>query len=129
MSPSEFTCSQPKTQFELYLEEPKMDRNIELDILAYWKLNECRYPIVAAMARDILAVPVSTVASESSFSTGGRVLDAYRSRLIPSTVEALVCTRDWLYGNYVFYFILSFSNFISLEFIFVLIYLLIIKFM
>jgi len=57
------------------------------------------------MARDVLAVIISTVASESSFSTGGRVLDAYRSRLIPSTVETLVCTRDWLYGNYVFLFL------------------------
>ena len=60
------------------------------------------------MARDVLTVIISTVASESSLSTGGRVLDAYRSRLIPSTVEALVCTRDWLYGNcvFLFYFII-----------------------
>ena len=71
-----------------------MDRNIEIGILTYWKLIECRYPIVATMVRDISDVLVSTVASKSSFCTGGRVLDVYRSRLIPRTVEALVCTRD-----------------------------------
>lgn len=47
------------------------------------------------MARDLLGVPVSTVASESAFSAGGRVLDRFRSSLTPRTVEALICTQDW----------------------------------
>jgi hypothetical protein len=48
------------------------------------------------MARDVLAIPISTVASESAFSTGGRILDDFRSSLTPFMIEALVCSQDWL---------------------------------
>ena len=41
-------------------------------------------------------VLVSTVASESAFSTRGRVLDAFRSSLLSTTVQALICTQDWI---------------------------------
>lgn len=54
------------------------------------------YPILSQIARDLLAVQVSTVASESAFSAGGRVIDPFRSRLDPEMVEALVCTKDWV---------------------------------
>ncbi|KAG2724850.1 hypothetical protein I3760_01G037400 [Carya illinoinensis] len=66
------------------------------DLLNWWKVNEPNYPILARIARDLLLMPVSTVASESAFSTGGRVLDPFWSSLAPRTVEALICTQNWL---------------------------------
>ncbi|XP_019190318.1 PREDICTED: zinc finger BED domain-containing protein RICESLEEPER 2-like [Ipomoea nil] len=54
------------------------------------------YAASTPIARDVLAIPISTVASESAFSTSGRVLDPFRSSLTPKIVEALVCTQDWL---------------------------------
>jgi len=56
---------------ELYLDEPKyLEKNTTFDIG-----NEFRYHEVAAMAYDVLSIPISTVASESTFSIGRRVID------------------------------------------------------
>jgi len=83
----------------MYLEENKLPRVEMFDVLAHWRMNQGRYPLLSKMARDILTIPLSTVASESAFSVGGRVLDAFRSSLKSDTVEAVICLRDWLFGQ------------------------------
>ncbi|KAM0919875.1 hypothetical protein ACQ4PT_007873 [Festuca glaucescens] len=52
------------------------------------------------MARRFLTIPASSVSSESTFSTGGRVLDDYRSSLKPVMVEALVCGASYIKGSH-----------------------------
>ena len=76
-----------------------MDRNAKLNILSFLKGNQFRYPELAAMVCDVLSIPISTVTSKSTFSVGGRVIDQFRSALKPDVVKALICNRDWLYGD------------------------------
>lgn len=45
------------------------------------------------IARDVLAIYVSTVAFEFVFSTGGKVVSLQRSRLHPKTLDALMCNK------------------------------------
>ncbi|GKE08824.1 zinc finger BED domain-containing protein RICESLEEPER 2-like protein [Tanacetum coccineum] len=86
-----------KSQLDQYLDEPKLDKNQKIDILQFWKENQVRYPELTIMARDILSIPITTVASESTFSIGGRIISKYRSSLCSSNAEALLCTRDWIF--------------------------------
>ena len=69
------------------------------DIFDWWRVNSSRYRILSQVACDVLAIPVSTIASEFAFSTWGRVLDPFCSSLSPNTVEALICTQNWLRSN------------------------------
>jgi hypothetical protein len=89
-----------KSELLIYLEEanhPLHDKNFNL--LHYWKVNALRFPVVSSMAKRFLAVPASSVSSESTFSCGGRILDDYRSSLKPTTVQALVCASSWIRGS------------------------------
>nr|GEU55968.1 zinc finger BED domain-containing protein RICESLEEPER 2-like [Tanacetum cinerariifolium] len=86
-----------KSQLDQYLDEPKLHKNQKIDILQFWKENQVRYPELAIMARDVLSILITTVASESTFSIGGRIINKYRSSLCSSNAEALLCTRDWLF--------------------------------
>jgi len=59
-------------------------------------VNSTKFPVLAQITRIVLAIPITTVSLESAFSTGGRVLDPFRSSLASTTVEALVCVQNWL---------------------------------
>ncbi|KAF7807466.1 zinc finger BED domain-containing protein RICESLEEPER 2-like [Senna tora] len=84
-----------KTEVEIYLAEAREKVSDKFDILNWWKVSSSKYPILALIARDVLVIPMSIVASESAFSTGGCVLDPYRSSLSPRMVDALICAQNW----------------------------------
>ena len=89
------------TELQMYLSYDFMkgmgeDEKYGLDLLEWWKGQASKHPILAAMARDVFAIQVSSVASERAFRASGRVLDDRRTRLKPETLEMCVCYKDWL---------------------------------
>ncbi|XP_024027613.1 zinc finger BED domain-containing protein RICESLEEPER 2-like [Morus notabilis] len=85
-----------KNDVDKYLTDPMEDpTRSNFNVLDWWKNNATNYKVLSLVAKDILAILVSTVASEA-FSTGGRILDPFRSSLSPKMVEALICTQNWL---------------------------------
>ena len=94
---SEITSGQHlKSELDQYLEESLLPRVHEFDVVGWWKLNRLKYPTLSKMAADILSIPVSTVAPDSVFDTENKKIDSYRGSLLPITLEALVCAKDWL---------------------------------
>jgi hypothetical protein len=110
---------QPRDEFselDKYMADAPLRISGQFDILAWWKNQIDEYPVLSQIAKDLLVVQVSTVASESAFSTGGRVIDPFRSRLETEMVEALICTKDWVAAtrrgenSYCFLFLYEFAN-------------------
>ncbi|GJV13311.1 zinc finger BED domain-containing protein RICESLEEPER 2 [Tanacetum coccineum] len=54
------------------------------------------FPVLSRMVMDIISVQASSVASESAFSTSGRVLSIRRTRLTPASLEMCMCLKDHL---------------------------------
>ncbi|CAN6439920.1 unnamed protein product [Victoria cruziana] len=95
-----------KSELDVYLEDGlvKFDsfhNNDMFDILLWWKDKTTKYKVLSQMARDLLSIPITFVALEKAFSTGGRVISDSRSSLQPATVEVLLCLNSWLksYGD------------------------------
>ncbi|GJU76151.1 zinc finger BED domain-containing protein RICESLEEPER 2 [Tanacetum coccineum] len=66
------------------------------DVLGFWKTKENQFPVLSRMALDILSVQASSVASESAFSTSGRILSIRRTRLTAESLEMCMCLKDHL---------------------------------
>ncbi|KAK2641769.1 hypothetical protein Ddye_023532 [Dipteronia dyeriana] len=73
MKQQEEDINKGKSEVDLYLLERAEKLNERFDVLAWWKNSLLKFPILSMVARDVFAMPVSTVASESAFSTGGRI--------------------------------------------------------
>ena len=74
-------------EIKLYLLE-KMDA--DANPLEWWKKNEDKYPKVAALARKILAISVTSVPSERIFSPVGLLINKLRNRLSSDLVDNII---------------------------------------
>jgi hAT family C-terminal dimerisation region len=68
----------------------------QIDILEYWKRNVTAYPTLTMMACDVIAVPVSTVPSESCFNLVNMILTYKRTKLGSKLLKQLVCNKYWI---------------------------------
>lgn len=62
--------------------------------MSSWKGNSVKYSILSLMTRDMLDVPMSTIASETTFSAGGRVIEPYHSCVKNVTIKMLLSDAD-----------------------------------
>lgn len=53
-----------------------------------------KFKDLSLMGRDLLGIPITTFASESTFSIGFVILNKYKSRLLSKYMEALICIRS-----------------------------------
>ena len=67
----------------------------DTNILKYWASKEYKYPIIAQIARDHLAIPATSAASESVFSIGGDIIMKKRNKLGVDNTRRLLCLQDW----------------------------------
>jgi len=85
-----------KTQLDTYLDKPTLDFDFleHVDVLEWWKNNSQRFFNLTLMARDLLSIPITTVASEFAFTIGSRILNKYSNQLLPENLEAIICTSS-----------------------------------
>ena len=87
-----------KSDLDVYLEEGSYvcDANVNLDVLGWWKGERWRFPILSRMASDVLTIPVTTVAFESTFNVGGRIIDDRHASMSVEMMQMLLCGNDWI---------------------------------
>ena len=78
-----------KSELDIYLEDGVIIPNPTdppFDALQWWKEHKNKYCVLSKMACHILSIPITSVASESAFSAGSRVIDPHRASLNTDTV-------------------------------------------
>ena len=60
------------------------------DILQFWNRNGRVFPVLAAIAREILAIPASNTSVERLFSSAKNTVDVHRTRLSIEKIDRLI---------------------------------------
>nr|XP_034601120.1 zinc finger BED domain-containing protein RICESLEEPER 1-like [Setaria viridis] len=88
------------SELSAYLDSDTINQyDDDFNILTWWHEHKLSYPVLSILARDVMTVPVSTISSESAFSTTGRIIEERRRRLTPEMVEILALIKDWEQGD------------------------------
>lgn len=86
-----------QTELERFLELGVEDGDEDMeDPLAWWRVNESRYPKLSKMAYDLLSTPAMSAECERVFSHCGNSITAEHNQLSQQTIEASMCQKNWL---------------------------------
>ncbi|QRV95762.1 Zinc finger, BED-type predicted [Ceratobasidium sp. AG-Ba] len=66
------------------------------DVLVWWKKHEVYFPVLSKVARDILAIPATSVSVERIFPRCRLVMSEYRHRMSVQTAREIVTCNSWL---------------------------------
>ena len=91
-SQSKLKCPPLKTETFKYLDLPAQSYNV--NSLQWWKEHEKELPLLSAVTRDHLCIPVTSSSSERMFSTGGNIISAKRECIKPETLKILVFIKE-----------------------------------
>ncbi|KAL2934455.1 Zinc finger BED domain-containing protein RICESLEEPER 3, partial [Bienertia sinuspersici] len=80
------SSSSPNVGIDEYLSY-QFETKEDFHIIQWWKNHSLKFPILARIAKDILEIPASTFAYESSFSVCKTVLDEKRPRCAPQSIK------------------------------------------
>ncbi|GKV39205.1 hypothetical protein SLEP1_g47012 [Rubroshorea leprosula] len=84
-----------RLEFYQYLEDEE-SYLIEIDILKWWQNNSSKFPTMVKMARDFLAIPLSTIVTNSAFTTEVKKIVSSNSDQDLKIINAIICCQDWL---------------------------------
>lgn len=89
--------SADSNELNIYLEQQYDMDESDFDLLAWWKENTKKFPMLSRMARDILAVPVSTIPLDRVFSRDELLQIWDKDNLLgDDSVEMTECLKDWI---------------------------------
>ena len=96
--PGPGTPSQDKTPIEIeldrWLDATAVVRDVNIDILSYWKGKSKELPLLGQLAKNILAIQVTSSSSERLFSQAGLVVTPKRQLLATSQCEKLIFIHE-----------------------------------
>lgn len=69
---------------------------MQVDPIEWWHTYASKYPHLSQMARDLLAIPATSIPSEQMFSIAGQILTKRQSALSESMMNALMYSKNWL---------------------------------
>jgi hypothetical protein len=74
----------------------EVEEGVVFNQLGWWRDNGWKYPLLAKLAINLLAVPAMSTEVERTFSSAGITSDDLRNTLLMDGIQAIECLRNWL---------------------------------